>query len=380
MTPSGADSSGFTLIHVVPSGEWGGPERYAFDICRYFNEQGWHVRALTRDARAVDSQFVKYGINVVHAPLRPYPDYYSARKLAMLFKSIPCEKGIVHVHRYNDALTCIIARKIARRSDIRLVATRHKAEKGLDGLLRRIIYRGIDRHLFVSEFARTFFYEGWEPGASPLDISKTAVSFNSFLHSAECPAEEPTRGPIAAAYRGKLKPGKGLETLIDALSLIKEHVRLKIIGKGHPDYVDRLRQRAYLAGVADRIDWIRNTEFADYKMGTVHFGILPSEEPEAFGMSNLEFMACGKPQISTFSGAEKEMLIPGEDSIEVKRSNPAMLAHAIDRLATDPELRIRLGQKAFERYQALFSWPHFLEKLLPSYLGSNNMGDVYGNN
>ena len=360
------------LLHVVAQGEWGGPERYAFDICRYYRMQGWEAGVLTRDARIVDRPFLEAGIDVSHAPLRRYPDYYSARAMARLFADMPKGEGIVHVHRYNDALTCIIARRLARRPDIRLVATRHKAEKGRDTLLRRIIYQGIDSHLFVSDFSKRVFYEGWPPGKCPLAEEKTGVTYNSLYHGLDAPIPESPAAPVAAAYRGKLKPGKGLETLIDAFALInnKTKVRLKIMGKGKPEYVDTLRRRAQMAGVADQIDWSRDTDFTEGKMAKVHFGVLPSEEPEAFGMANIEFMSVGKPQISTFSGAGREVLSPGEDSIEVAPGNAEELAAAITMLATDSALRHEMGRLAFSRYLTLFSWPRFIERLTPHYLPS----------
>ena len=242
-----------TLIHVVASSEWDGPGRYAFDICNYFNREGWNVKVLTRDAKAVDRPFIEEGIEVRHAPLRDYPDFYSARALAGILKKIPKGEGIVHVHRYNDALTCILARKIAARRDIRLVATRHKAEVGRSSLLRSIIYRGLDFHPFVSEFSRRKFLEGWKEGKCPLPEEKTAVAFNSLFLPLDELLPEPQRGPIVAAYRGGLKPGKGLETLISAFALIKDtsKVRLKIVGYGHPDYVDQLRLQAQNEGVIE---------------------------------------------------------------------------------------------------------------------------------
>lgn len=330
--------------------------------------QGWRIQVLTRDAKAVDQNFLDAGIKVCHAPLRDYPDYYSARKMASMFRQMPKGGAIVHVHRYNDAFTCILARKLARRDDIRLVATRHKAEIGRDSFLRRIIYRGLDSHLFVSEFSKEKFYEGWAPGKSPLAEEKTAVTFNSLLDVPDAPLEEPARGPISAAYRGGLKPGKGLETLIRSLSLIgKTKLRLKIMGHGHPDYVDQLRTLAMQLGVDDRIDWMRNSDFPREEFSKIHFGILPSEAPEAFGMANLEFMAAGKPQIATFSGAQKEFLKAGEDSIEVAPGNAEELALAILKLTNDPSLRSSLGNRASERYNKYFAWPRFVESLKPHY-------------
>lgn len=356
------------LIHIVSSGEWGGPERYAFDICRHYRSLGWDVGVLTRDARAVDLPFREAELKVVHAPLRRRPDLRSTWTLSRLMREMPMGEGIVHAHNYRDSLTAIFARKLARRPDIRVIVTRHEAGPGRDGVLARMVYSGIDSHLFVSEFSKRNFYSHWEGRQSPLSEEKTAVTYNSLLRHDDSPVPEPAKGPVSAAYRGKLKPGKGLETLIDAFSLLKKSkIRLRIMGKGRPDYVDSLRRRAQMAGVADQIDWNRDTDFADASISKVHFGVLPSDEPEAFGMANLEFMACGKPQISTFTGAQGELLKAGYDSIEVPPSDPVALAEAIMRLGTEAALRAEMGANAFGRYSTLFSWKKFIERLNPIY-------------
>lgn len=362
-----------TLIHVIPAGEWGAPERYALDISRHFKGAGWNVKALTRDVKAIDHRFTESGIEVRHAPLRQYPDYYSARSMARMFSDMEKGEGIVHVHRYNDALTCILARRIARRPDVRLVATRHKAEKGKDSLLRRIIYKGIDSHLFVSEYSKKIFYDGWGPGRSPLREDKTDVIYNSLLDAPEGIPAEPEKGPLSAVYRGKLKPGRGLETLIDAFALPPTRkVRLRIIGNGEPDYVDALRRRAQMAGITDRIDWSRDMDFHSEKFSTIHFGVVPYEEPEALGIVNLEFMAAGRPQISTFLGAEGEILTPGKEALAVEPGQPEELAEAIRQLASDATLRREMGLKASEKYSTQFSWQQFIDKLTPHYTGEQN--------
>ena len=324
---------------------------------------------MTRDAKAVDRPFAEEKIEIRHAPLRDYPDYYSARALMRQFKQIPKGGGIVHVHRYNDALTCILARKLSGRSDIRLVATRHKAEKGRDSLLRRVIYNGIDSHLFVSEFSRRMFLEGWKEGKCPLKDEKTAIAYNSLYQPVEELLPEPAKGPVVAVYRGGLKKGKGLETLLEAFSMVNQRkLRLKIVGRGHPDYVDTLRQLAQKLGVTERIDWIRGSEFPYHVLRESHFGVFPSAAPEAFGMANLELMACGRPQISTFEGAQGEFLQPGIDAISVPPDNPEALAEAIRKLATNPELRKKMGESSYNNYISNFSWRRFLERLLPCYL------------
>ncbi|MCM1378359.1 MAG: glycosyltransferase family 4 protein [Clostridium sp.] len=361
-----------TLIHILGSNTWGGPERYAYDICRHFRSRGWRVRVVTRDVALLDSRFSQAGISLRHAPLRNYPDVFSALILRSTFLKIPRGEGIVHVHNHHDALTAIIARKLSRRSDIRIVFTRHKGVRGKDSWLRSFIYRQIDAFLFVSEFSRRRFLAAWPDGNYPFDIAHTFVGYNSFFEE-HSPLEEPTRGPITALYHGRLKAGKGLETLIDALALLKNtRMRVKIAGTGDPDYCDALRRRAVNRGVMEKIDWVKSNGDSLQYIRDSHFGVFPSVEPEAFGMAGLEMMACGRPQISTLTGGEKEFLEAGVDALEVRPTDASSLAEAMRRLATDADLRKEMGNAAAGKYNIRFSWPHFVHRLLPAYLTSKH--------
>lgn len=353
------------LIHIIPSGEWGAPERYAFDICSHFRDKGWSVQVLTRDARAVDSHFRQKGLDIRHAPLRRYPDAHTVSRLAGMMRAIPRgEKGVVHLHRSADIPACRMARFLARRPDIRIILTCHGAPGKCRGLMRGLLYGALDTALFVSEFSRRTFFERWAPGKAPLKEENTAITYYSPGGDTTELLPEPGKGSLTGAYMGRLEPGNGLETVIDALSLLKEHkVRVKIIGRGHPDYIDRLRQRAQMAGVNDRIDWIRSSEFKPSQIATVHFGVLPGESPEAGGLANLEFMACGRPQISTFVGDVREILNAGDDSLSVPPSDPQALSEAIIRLSADADFRRSLGENARKRYDELFSWQKFINRI-----------------
>lgn len=358
------------LIHIVSSNSWGGPQRYALDICSHFKSQGWRVRVVTRDAKNIDSRFQKAGIPIRHAPLREYPDIFSALIIKAMLKPILQGEGIIHTHSYHDAMTAIIARKLARRPDIKIITTRHKARRGKNSPLRRIVYSAIDRHIFVSEFSKSRFLSSWPQDNPPFPPDKMSVAYNSLLlpDNYKTIVEEPERGPVTAMYRGLLKPGKGVETLIDALSLLKDtHLRLRIVGSGEPDYADSIRRRALRRGVMNRIDWLRHADDAIPLIRESHFGVFPSVEPEAFGMTNMEFMACGRPQISTLTGGQKEFLTNGIDVIEALPADTHSLAEAMRRLTEDKELRSRLGTAAAHTYNEKLSWEIFIEKLTHIY-------------
>lgn len=349
------------LVHIIPSNKWGGVQTYAFDICRHYHDKGWEVTALTRNAVWIDSRFNACGIPMVHAPLGGLLDMTSIHVLSRLLKKMPLGKGVVHVHRYRDAFTALLARKLAGRPDIRIIATRHTVRHGRTSPVFRKIYASVDAHIFVSEMAYTAFLHPRH--AIELDAGRAFLLRNSLNIPADGRANEPTTGPVVAMYCGPVVAGKGLEMLIDAMAQLRDlKMRLRICGTGNPDYIDLLRRRAITRNVMDSIDWnLKDSENA--VVPTCHFGVAPSIEREACGISNIRFMAFGRPQITTNNGAQTEYLKEGETALIVPPADAAALADAMRRLASDPALRASIGEKAFEVYSKELSWEHFTHTL-----------------
>lgn len=356
-----------SLLHIIPSNRWGGIQAYALDICRHYNARGWQVTALTRNAVGVDAPFAEAGIELVHAPLNGFLDISTAMILARRLRRMPQDGGVVHVHRYRDAFAVIIAKKIAKRPDIRVVSTRHAVRRGRDTFLFRKLYKLIDAHIFVSAMA----YDAFRHAATrniKLPPDSVYILRNSLNIPAGEPAPEPSRGPVTALYQGAIMKGKGLETLIDALTSLRNlKMRLRISGTGNPDYLDLLRRRAMSRGVMEMIDWNTKGSPSVEQCAEAHFSVLPSTEREALAMSALMAMAAGRPQAVTSNGAQSEYLEDGKTALLVKPADAALLAEAMRRLASDAPLRQEMGREAYTVYSRLLSWPHFIRSLNEIY-------------
>lgn len=358
------------LIHILGSNRWSGVERYALDLCRHFRNQGWKVAALTRDAKAVDNKFTDNSIPLFHAPLYGYFDWNTVISLVRFFhrKSLSIRRTIIHVHRYRDALPAIIARRLAGASDVKIVMTLHNVMKGKDNRIYRYIYRNLDAHLFVSHRVQDEFLSQWKGRSLPFRENGLKVVLNSLDFPYAEPLEIPSKGPIIAMYHGRLATGKGLEKLIEALSLIsKRTLRLRIVGSGDPDYVDSLRHLAQTLGVMESIDWRKHVDDPIPLIEEAHFGILPSEEPEAFGLSNLEYMAAGRPVITTTNGGQTEYLTDGKDSFLIPPGDAQALADAMRTLSHDAELRSAMGKEACKTSHEKLSWSHFVAEMEQIY-------------
>ena len=357
-----------TLIHILTANRWGGIERYAFDICSHFHSLGWNVAALTRDAKAVDDIFARANIRLIHAPLEGLLDFYSIRLLSNTIKESE-SPVIIHVHGFKNVFTALAARKLSGRPETRVIMTRHKVRRAADSWILRRIYRNLDALVFVSRAARDRFVSTWHKKNIPFETDKMHVIHNSLNLSDISYEKNSGSGPLTAMFHGPLKPGKGLETLIDAMALLKgKRIRLKIVGSGKPDYVDRLRRRALTRGVMELIDWHKHTDDPMPLIRDCDFGVLPSLDEEAFGLANIEYMAAGRAQICSSNGAQPEYLSDGWDGILIPPGNTSFLAKSIDRLASDKELRTKMGKRAFDSFSQRLNWNIFISKLMPIYL------------
>lgn len=341
-----------------------GAQTYALDICRHYKEKGYNTVALTSGAYAVDSQFADRGIAVSHAPLRGFLDFTSILRTARFIRSLPEGETLIHTHRYRDAYTAALARRLAKREDVKIVTTRHAVRKGRDSGIFRRLYAGIDAHIFVSQLAYDRFFHSWEGRKKPLPEGKVYVLHNSLYLPQAMQMPEPEKGPVTAIYYGPVAERKGLEQLIDALMAMRNvKIRLVIAGAGNPDFVDRLRKRAMIREVMDAIDWNLGSSDPGELIARSHFGVVPSVESEAFGLSNLRYMAYGRPQICTHNGAQTEYLRDGESALLVPPADTATLAEAMKRLARDPGLRHRLGENARKEFDQRLSWDSFISRL-----------------
>lgn len=367
------------LIHIIPGNRMGGIQVYASDICRHYRDQNIPVIAITRGARIIDSRLRKAGIEVRNAPLQGLADPWSIRELVKAIRRLPEGEMVIHTHRYRDAGMAVIARRLAKRPDVRIVTSRHTVRKGRDSVVFRTLYKYIDAHIFVSRLVFERFRRSWTNRAFPLPSDRIYILYNSLNLPDRYPVAEPERGAITALYHGPLAERKGLEHLIDALALLRDlRLRLMIAGNGHPDFLDRIRRRAATRGVTDRIDWSLGTLPDADLMGKCHFGVVPSVESEAFGLGNLRYMAYGRAQVATRSGAPTEFLDDGRTAILVAADSASSLADGIRRLAEDADLRRNIASEAFNKFSTYFDWNSFISSLeLIYYPSSHNLITPY---
>lgn len=139
---------------------------------------------------------------------------------------------------------------------------------------------------------------------------------------------------------------KGFDVLIEAM----QHTDAFLILGGDGALRPQLEQQAVAIGVSDRVFFsgrIPEEDLAAYFNACDVF-CLPSVEPsEAFGLVQLEAMACGKPVVCTqLNNGVNVVNVDGQTGFAVPVRDPLALGHCLARLLKDDALREKLGQQA----------------------------------
>ena len=157
-------------------------------------------------------------------------------------------------------------------------------------------------------------------------------------------------------FVGKLRYYKGVQFLISAMRQLPQ-VRLAIIGAGPEGR--KLRALSAELGLGDRIQFLG--ELPDEEvvawMQAAELFVLPSHLPsEAFGLVQVEAMACGTPVISCeLQGGVPFVNQDGVTGRIVAPADDTALALAVGELLENPSRRFAMGEAAYRRAHSEFS-------------------------
>jgi glycosyltransferase involved in cell wall biosynthesis len=162
---------------------------------------------------------------------------------------------------------------------------------------------------------------------------------------------------------------KGFDILIRAMAHLPPATQLIIGGEG--PLSDAWKQLAQSSPAVQRIHFVGLIEDASlpaYYQACDVFCLPAVNQAEAFGIVQVEAMACSKPVVSTkLNNGVDFVNQDGYSGYTVAPSDVNALAQALNTLLADDALRARLGQQALQRALQEFSLASLREKTLKVY-------------
>lgn len=163
-------------------------------------------------------------------------------------------------------------------------------------------------------------------------------------------------GKVHILYLGLITKAKGIYDLLDVVSEHKAEfenkITLHIGGNGETTTLQSIINERDLSQIVKFEGWVSGDKKVEL-LNNADVFILPSYT-EGLPISILEAMSYRLPVISTPVGGIPEVVKEGENGVLITPGDKEALYNAIIKLATDKELRMKMGELSYRKVQ-----PHF---------------------
>ena len=146
-----------------------------------------------------------------------------------------------------------------------------------------------------------------------------------------------------------LRSEKGYDVLLDTARLMVDRqlpVRFAAVGRG--PLVQELNARKRELGLGDAFQFLGQREDVFRLLAGSDIFVLASHQ-EGLPVVLMEATSLGLPIVATDVGGVPQVITDGRDGLIVRPGHPADLADALERVASDPALALRLGEGAKAR-------------------------------
>jgi glycosyltransferase involved in cell wall biosynthesis len=328
------------ILHVFRT-PVGGLFRHVLDVARGQIERGHEVGILcdssSGGARAdelLEGLRPRLALGVTRVPMRRNPHPLDLAALASVRRTWRAlQPDVLHGHGSKGGAYARLAPAQGGRDETIRVYTPHGGSfHYAPGTLRHVLYmtaerlleRRTDVFIFESEYIAGRFraYVG--------ETDRIVRVVHNGLTDAEFQPIAPAAEPFDLMHVGELRPGKGLETLIDALALLRrEHdLRLTLLVVGSGASEAELQRRAKAAGVWDSIAFVPAQPIREV-LGRGRVMVMPSHA-ESLPYVILEAAAAAQPLVATRVGGIPEIFGPQANDL-VPAADVEALAEALRR-------------------------------------------------
>ncbi|MGX1791001.1 glycosyltransferase [Bosea sp. NPDC055332] len=374
-----AGSAPLTILHVFRA-PLGGLFRHALDLARGQIARGHAVGIFcdssTGGARA-DQVFAELGpqlaLGVTRVPMSRYPSLTDMRALA---SAVTTRKRIapqiVHAHGSKGGVYARLPALVAPGRAYVTAYTPHggsfnykpgSAEHRIYMAIERLLEPATDMFLFESAFIAGRFEA--HVGHKPRTDHRIVLNG---ISEAEFEPIDHAKAEFDLVYLGELRSAKGVDTLIEALALLKRRdgltPRILIVGSGPDEAL--LRQMTVDQGVSAQCVFeppgpIRAA------LAKAHVMVIPSRA-ESLPYVILEAAAAAQPLIATDVGGIKEIYGPGHAGRLIAPNEPTLLADTIRKtLATPAVERLAEATDLAAHVRANFRLDAMVDGVLDAY-------------
>ena len=356
----------------------GGVESHVRSLAREFTRQGHDVTVVTsRYDRQLPVDERVEGYRIVRT-----------RTLGMAFNT-PFDVGttellrgldadVVHLH-YPPPLTSYFASRALQRRNVPVCLTYHCdlylagiSGRFLAGLYQRVFLPPTLRRVGrIVVHTRSYGVTSAMLRGRELAVIPSVVDLDWFrpgLPSDDIRANLGLDGKRVIAFTGRLVPHKGVDVILQALTLLPDDVVLLVVGSGPG--LPSLVNLAHRLGISDRVRFcaaVADDDLPRY-LALANAFVFPSQNRlEGFGLAVAEAMAVGLPVVIADMPGVREVIEPGHEGLLAEPLLADDLAAKTRTLLDDPALARAMGAAGRRRAEERYGLPTVAGQLLSLY-------------
>ncbi len=386
----------------------GGMNVYVRELTRHLGREGVHVDVFTRSENEhipSVSHDLGYFNRVVHIPAGPqvflpkaklteYTEIF-AREILDFADKKQIQYDIIHSHYWLSGLAGGILKKHWGVPLLQMFHTLGKIKQRIgrtaeerEGMYRirgeNHVLTLADQIVAATKGEQNQLFDLYHVSHNQVTIIPPGVDIHHFYPIPSDEAKEAigiSASDKVALFVGRIEPLKGVDTLLQAMAILKKNCRLficpqyLIIIGGDPmgeeekisDEMARLQALSRELDLDDMVIFLgkRGQDTLPYYYSAAEVVVMPSHY-ESFGMVALEAMACGTPVIASRVGGLAYLVKDGETGYFVPAQNPEALADKLRALFVNHELRADFGARAVA-YAKGFSWEIITKQIIEVY-------------
>lgn len=262
-----------------------------------------------------------------------------------------------------DAPVALMCRLFGRRVII------HQHNKGMRQYCHKQIYRQLYRMVYRKAKVMLLSWRLYDDIADVVAREQVEVCPNGIpdcYPEAAIDSPDSGGGAVKLLFLSNIIPSKGCNVLLEALALLKGRgveVECDFVGGDCPeqsaeDFAKLIRQMG-LEGIASYAGRKYGSEKDEYWRKADVFVFPTYYAQECFPIVLLESMQHGVACITTREAAIPDIVEDGVNGLLCKAQDAKSLAGCIERLASDKELRLRMGEAGRRRYMERFTLEAF---------------------
>lgn len=368
-----------TILFVHQSSELYGSDKTLLQLVSGLNQEKFYPIVVLPTNGPLKTELEKHQITVIEAPvLKLYRNIFTPKNILKAINNF--RKGYKALQRikkdysveiiYSNTLAVLIGFLFCFISKTKHIWHVHEILESPSIIAK--IYRFLLNSksnttvIFNSKATQQFWHIKtpntvvWN-GIEPYIKSEKEINFKSKIGF--------NSNDIVLALVGRISRWKGQQLLLSAFyELQKKYSNCKLLLVGSTPFgqeflAENLKQKIGYWKLEEKVKILPFQKNIQHIWENIDIAIVPSTEPEPFGMVAIEAMMAAKPVIGANHGGLQEIIINNETGLLFIPNNKADLLQKLEHLINHSELQKRFGKNGLHRAQTLFSTKKYVNSI-----------------